>query len=322
MLNRPGSNSAYLMLFTAPLFWGGAFVAAKYVVPELHPLVAASLRFLISFLVLLPVLLIREKGKAFPAVRDWPLLMLLGLTGVFAYNAFFFYGIGSTAATDGALIVASSPIFTALLSVIFLGERFTGRQVLGFFLSILGVLTIVTKGNPAVLLTWDVNTGDLLFFGCALSWACYSVAGRKTMARVTPLASTTFAIGLGAVLLTVAALPHYSLPVITGLSTAAFWSLMFLGVFASGIAYAFWFTGVHRVGAGRAGVFVNFAPLWAAFWAVLLLGEKPALFHLIGAVLTFSGVYLVTRRLPVIVSKPSGSGARNTHVSHGSCKRV
>lgn len=178
MLNQPGFNSAYLMLFLAPLFWGGAFVAAKYVVPELHPLVAASLRFLISFLVLLPVLLIREKGKALPAVRDWPLLVLLGLTGVFAYNAFFFYGIGSTAATDGALIVASSPILTALLSAIFLGERFTGRQVLGFILSILGVLNIVTKGDPAVLLTWDVNTGDLLFFGCALSWACY-FGGRK-----------------------------------------------------------------------------------------------------------------------------------------------
>jgi|Deesub1362A_J573_1020465.scaffolds.fasta_scaffold00112_74 drug/metabolite transporter (DMT)-like permease len=309
----PRGNAAYLMLFLAPLLWGGAFVAAKYVVLELHPLAAASLRFLISFLVLFLVLLFWEGRAAFPRIRDLPLLAFLGLTGVFAYNALFFYGIGATAATDGALVVASSPVLTAALSALFLGERFGGRQLTGFLLSLLGMLTIITKGHPEVLLTWEIDKGGLLFLGCALSWACYSVAGKKAMTGFTPLAATTWATGLGAVFLTVAAVPYYVLPAVTGLSSMAFWSLMFLAVCASGIAFVFWFVGVDRVGAGRAGVFVNVAPLSAAVWAALILGEQLALFHLVGAILIFGGVYLVTRSSrhppPGYRARPRGSRA-------------
>lgn len=295
------ANLVYLMLLIAPLTWGGAFVAAKFVVAELHPMVAASLRFTISFLVLLPILLAWEGRKALPAVRDFPLLALLGLTGIFGYNALFFYGIGATAATDGALIVASAPIITAVLSALFLKEHFSVRQVTGFVFSVLGVMIIVTKGHPEVLVSREVNPADLLFLGCAFTWACYSVAGKRAMAKLSPLAATTFASGIGAVFLSAAAIPHLIPSAVTGLLPSAFWNLLFLAMVASGLSFVFWFVGVNRVGAGRAGVFVNIAPLSAAFWAALFLGERLAPFHVVGAVLVFGGVYLVTRRTPLFL---------------------
>lgn len=293
-MDQDKSRSAILLLFLTPVFWGGAFVAAKYVVPELHPVVAASIRFLLSFLFLLPVLMIWEGRRFMPALRDVPLLMFLGLTGIFAYNVLFFYGMQTSQAADGALVVASSPVFTAVVAAMWLRERFRPGQLGGFALCLLGVLTIVSKGSPSVLINRQYDPGDLLLLGCAVSFALYSVAGKLAMQRMSPLASTTWAIGFGAAFLTLLAIPFYRWEMVAGMSADALWAVLFLAFFASGIAYVFWFSGVNRVGAGRSSVFVNFVPFWAAVAGVILLGEQLALFHLVGAVLTVGGVYLVT----------------------------
>ncbi|MDP3044311.1 MAG: DMT family transporter [Eubacteriales bacterium] len=295
-MNQGKNHLAFLLLFLTPMFWGGAFVAAKYVVPELHPVVAASVRFLLSFLVLFPVLMIWEGPKSLPALRDVPLLMFLGLTGIFTYNVLFFYGLQTSQAADGALVVASSPVFTAIIAAIWLKERFCLGQMAGFALCILGVVTIIAKGSPQVLLNREYNPGDLLLVGCAISWALYSVAGKLVMQRMSPLASTTYAVGFGAVFLTVAAIPFGSWEMVVGMSVSAIWGLLFLALFASGVAYVFWFTGVKKVGAGRSSVFVNFVPFWAAIAGVVILSEQLALFHLVGAVLTVGGAYLVTTK--------------------------
>lgn len=110
-MNQGKSHLAFLLLFLTPMFWGGAFVAAKYVVPELHPVVAASVRFLLCFLFLFPVLMFWEGPKPLPALRDVPLLMFLGLTGIFTYNVLFFYGLQTSQAAGGALVVVQSGIY-------------------------------------------------------------------------------------------------------------------------------------------------------------------------------------------------------------------
>jgi drug/metabolite transporter (DMT)-like permease len=295
-LNQEKNHLAILLLFLTPVFWGGAFVAAKYVVPELHPVVAASVRFLLSFLFLFPVLMIWEGRKSLPALRDIPLLMFLGLTGVFTYNVLFFYGLQTSQAADGALVVASSPVFTAIVAAIWLRERFCLGQLAGFALCLAGLLTIIAKGSPSVLLNREYNPGDLLLLGCAVSWALYSVGGKLVMQRISPLASTTYAVGFGALFLTVAAVPFGSREMVMGMSVSVVWGLLFLALFASGVAYVFWFSGVNKVGAGRSSVFVNFVPFWAAVAGVAMLGEHLALFHLVGAALTVGGAYLVTTK--------------------------
>ncbi|MBO8127761.1 MAG: DMT family transporter [Peptococcaceae bacterium] len=286
----------YLMLFMAPVMWGGTFTAAKYVVMELHPLVGASLRFMISFLFLLPILLKREGVRSLPSRKDLPILAFLGLTGIFLYNIGFFYGMETAAATDGALVVASGPVVTAILSVLLLKEKFSFRQGIGFLLCFLGVTTIVAKGSWTVIATWAVNHGDLLLFGSAVSFAFYTVAGKKAMARVSPMASTTFATGFGALMLTLLALPYYSWNEITRVSMPAVMGLLYLAILGSGVAFLFWFFGVNRVGAGTGAVFINFVPVWSAITAMVFLDERLALYHLVGAALIISGVYLVTAK--------------------------
>jgi len=286
----------YLLLIAAPAMWGGAFVAAKYLVLELHPMAAAGVRFVISFLFLLPFFLRIEGRSGLPGWRDLPVLLLLGASGVFAYNALFFYGMQWAAATDGSLVVASSPVLTVVLSVLFLREGFARLQAAGLVLCLAGVAVIIAKGSPDTLFRWRVNHGDLLLLGCAASWAVYSVAGKVAMRRLSALASTTFSNGLGALMLAACALPVLRWDSLAALSPRGWASLLFLAVFASGIAFVFWLAGVRAVGAARSAVFVNLAPLSSALLGVLMLGERLALFHLAGAFLVLAGVYLVNRQ--------------------------
>ncbi|MGQ9497427.1 MAG: DMT family transporter [Desulfotomaculales bacterium] len=137
---------AYLALLLAQVFCGGAFVAAKIVVAQIDPQVAAAARFGLSFAVLMLFLVVFEKTPR-PALRDWLMLAALGFTGIFLYQEFFFHGMRFAAATDGALMVASNPVFTVLLAGWFLQERVGTAQVGGLLLSVAGMLIIITKGS-------------------------------------------------------------------------------------------------------------------------------------------------------------------------------
>lgn len=290
---------SYLMLVLATVAWGGAFVAAKLVVTELHPMVAAVARFWLAFLCLVPFMLWKEKGRAKVALQDWPYLIFLGFTGIFLYNILFFNGLRISAAMDGSLLVACGPVLTAILSVIFLKEKLIIRQALGFLVSLGGVVVIVTKGAPSALLAWDVNPGDIMLTVSVLSWSFYSVGGKVVMKRLSPVVSTTYAMGIGAAMLTLAALPQLAEQPFANATQTSVLSLGYLAVIASALGFVLWFEGIKRVGAGKASIFQNIVPLSGAVLSILLLGEQLQSFHPIGALLILGGVYMVTK--PVVV---------------------
>ena len=133
------------------MLWGGAFVAAKMLVEELSPLSAASIRFIMATMVLAPVLFYVEGKKSLVKFKELPLLIGAALTGIFLYNICFFQGIKLTSAINGSLLVASGPTVTALLASLIIKEPLKSNQILGLFISFLGVLIIITKGSLAVL---------------------------------------------------------------------------------------------------------------------------------------------------------------------------
>ncbi|MGQ9754752.1 MAG: DMT family transporter [Desulfotomaculales bacterium] len=135
-----------------------------------------------------------------------------------------------------------------------------------------------------------------MLLGCAAAWALYTVWGKKALDRFSPLALTTFASGFGTLFLLAAAFSDLGRSPLWSLNPAGIWSLVFLGVLASGVANVFWYAGVRGVGAGRAAVFTNMVPFWSAVTAAVFLGEQLRLFHLAGAVLILGGVYLATRK--------------------------
>lgn len=275
-------------------------MAAKVVVSELHSLVAASARFWLAFICLLPFMLWKEREGSKVSVRDLPILIFLGFTGVFLYNLLFFKGLQISDAMNGSLLVACGPVLTVVLSALVLKEKINLRQALGFAISLTGVVVIVTKGHPLSLLEWNVNPGDIMLTVSVLTWSLYSVGGKVIMKRLSPVVSTTYALGIGALMLTLASIGYVESVNISQVTYKTFLGLGYLAIIASALGFVLWFEGIKRVGAGRASIFQNIVPLSGAILAIFLLGEKLQPFHPLGGLLILGGVYLVNRQ---IVSK-------------------
>ena len=162
----------HLRLVIVALMWGGAFVAARFAVAEVPPLTAAFLRFALAAVLLFILLVIKEKPSVRFRNHDWPLLFLLGLTGIFACNALFFTGLKYTTAINGSLIVAINPVAIAIVAAIILREAVTVRQAAGIIISFSGVTLVITGGTLDTLHNLRFNNGDVIMLGVPLAWDC------------------------------------------------------------------------------------------------------------------------------------------------------
>lgn len=275
--------------------WGGSFVAAKIVVTQLPPTLAAAIRFTLAFALLLIILIAKEGRNAWVHPKDWLLFLGAAITGIAFYNIFFFTGMQYTSSVNGSLIVATGPVVTALLSAPLLKERIHSKHLLGLFLSLIGVGIIVSRGSWGVLKELAINPGDVFIAGAVLCWAFYTIIGKPIAPRWGSLLSTTYACGLGAVILWLGALPQINEFQWSGLEPQLILALFFLAFFASALAFVFWYEGVSHVGASRAAVFQNLVPMFSAIFANIILGEQFFFFHGLGGVLILFGVYLANR---------------------------
>lgn len=296
-------NRVYLKLWLTTFFWGGTFVAARFAVKEAPPFFAASCRFLIAALLLVPMAAwqARSAGTGFPlprSLRQFLGLFSLGLTGVFLYNAVFFTGLKLTTASNGALIVAINPLLTAVLSALWLREKVRPTQAVGLLLSLFGVTLVIARGSLDVILQHSFNRGDLIMLGAPLCWALYSILGKKVLARFTPLAATAYAAFFGAALLVPAAVVEHAvhggpLPQFSWMGWLAILQLALLGTV---IGFVWWYQGVQLIGTARAAVFVNLVPVFGTLLAALLLSERLVAAQIWGGCLVVLGVYWGSRQ--------------------------
>ena len=160
----------YGKLFLSALFWGGTFVAARIVAQDVGPYSASFLRFVTASIFLIALLVLKEgriprlqRHQVIPAV-------LLGMTGVFAYNVFFFLGMQTISASRASLIVATNPVLIALLSALFFRERLDAAKTVGILLCVTGATIVISRGDPLSLFAGGVGWGELYIFGSVLSW--------------------------------------------------------------------------------------------------------------------------------------------------------
>jgi drug/metabolite transporter (DMT)-like permease len=296
-LNMAQKNlKTYLSLVLCTTFWGGAFVAAKVVVQELSPALAASIRFILATIVLIPVLLWKEGKNALVNVKELPILAAAGFTGIFLYNLFFFKGLLLTSAINGSLLVAAGPTITAVLAWVLIKEPLRKNQVIGLAISFAGVLTIISKGSLAALQTLTFNTGDIYIFLGVISWSLYTIVGKIATKRRSSLLTTTYACGLGGLFLSFFALPDFKSGTIGHLRPVTVFSLLFLAVCATAIAFILWYDGINKIGANRVSTFQNIVPLSSALLSIVFLGEKLHLYHGFGALGILLGVYIANNK--------------------------
>jgi drug/metabolite transporter (DMT)-like permease len=203
----------HLRLALTALFWGGTFIAGRWLALEMPHFVAAAARYVVATAALFAYLRFREGELPRPAGRQWLGIVLLGATGIFAYNAFFFGALARVPAGRTALIIATNPAITALAAWLILRQKFAWWQWLGVTVAFAGVAIVVSRGDLGTLAGSAIGTGELLMFCGALAWVVYTLVGRSMMQRpnaLSPLATTTYASGFGLLLL--AAVAVFELP--------------------------------------------------------------------------------------------------------------
>lgn len=285
----------YTKLVLTAVFWGGTFVAARIVAQESGLFSAAFLRFAVASLFLLAYA-VRCRGKiVLPEPRHLFLLTMLGLTGVFAYNVFFFSGLKTIAAGRASLIIAANPVFIALFSAAFFKEKLGPIKTLGIAISVAGAATVVAKGNPMAIFRGNIGLGELYIVGCVASWVAYSLIGKVAMKDLSPLLAVTYACIIGAFGLFFPALGEGMAGSVAHYSIAAWMGIFYLGFLGSALGFVWYYEGIRAVGPSRAGVFINLVPLSSVILAYLILHETLDVSMLIGALLVILGVYLTNR---------------------------
>ena len=291
-----GLAGTYLKLLGSALLWGGTYTAGRIVVRHVAPFTASFFRFAIA-LVLLVAVTARSEG-GIPRLRRGQLLPVgvLGLTGIFLYNACFLNGIRLVEAGRASMIVATNPILIALFSAWWFKERLTPLRIGGILLSIAGAMVVVSRGHLATLWHGGFGPGEVLILGCVASWATYSLVGKAVMRSLAPLPSVMYSVLVGTAALAIPAIREGGLRACLGFTLADWAALLYLGIFGTVFGFVWFYEGIQRIGAIRAGLFINFVPLCAVVIATLVLGEALSGSLAAGAVLVTAGVCLTNRR--------------------------
>lgn len=285
----------YARLITVPAIWGGTFVAGKIVVASVTPLMGSFARYAIACVALLVAAFALEGGLPRLSGRQWLATFVLGLVGVFAYNLFFMGALTKLPASRAALIIALNPAITMALSAVLLKERLSLRRWAGVLLALLGVAIVVSRGDFASFATGGVGAGELYMFAAVISWALYTILGRKVLGGLSPLAATNYAALWGTLLLGAVAAPHFDTLHPTQFDWRMIVSLLYLGVLGTALAFVWYYMSVKKVGASSASIFNNLVPVFGVAISVAVLGEALLPSMLVGGAIAIAGVMMVSR---------------------------
>jgi len=289
------SNQPYLLLSLTSLFWAGNIVLGRYAAGHVPPMTLSCIRWTGAFVMLLPFAW-RHLRTDWPALRArLPLMVVLSATGFAINNALSYWALQYTQALNALLIQSSGPLFVALWSLLLFGVRLTFAQFAGIAISLAGVLTIILRGDPAALASIEFNKGDVMVAGAVLAFGLYSalMPRRPVTHQLSLIAFTTAG---GALLLLPFSVWEISSGVTLKFDTLTLVTVVYVVIFPSTLSYLFFNRGIALIGPNRAAPFFHLMPVFGSAMAILLLGEQPRLFHLVGYLLVLAGVIIASRR--------------------------
>jgi drug/metabolite transporter (DMT)-like permease len=311
----------YGKLLMTAFFWGGTFIAGRALAGHVAPFSAAFLRFAVATVCLL-LFLLKIEGRI-PGLRKNQVtpILILGMTGVFAYNFFFFKGLQFIEAGRAAVIIANNPIFIALLSAVLFKERLNRVQMAGILLSVAGAVYVVTRGHPLQLLSGGFGPGELLIFGCVASWVTFSLVGKTVLKTLPPLTAIFFAAVVGSLALFLPACSEGLLANLGRYRAVDWLSIFYLGFFGTVAGFVWYYDGIRQIGPTKAGLFINFVPVSAVVLAFFVLREPLTTSLLLGTLLVVTGVFLTNRRAPAAASRPHSPGRPDAALADSLKKR-
>ena len=289
---------AYIMLICASLFWAGNFMVGKYAfLTEIPPLSLVFYRWSLVWIILLPFTykeIIKYKDTIF---NNLPLLFFLGFTSVGLFNSFTYLSLIHTQVINSTLFNTAIPAVIILLCFLFKIEKTNKFQILGLIISVLGILSIITKLDIKIFLSLNFNKGDIIMIGGVITWGIYSTLLKKKKFTLPLLTLVHVICTFGLICVFPQFFYEFSQGQFIEFNTNLFYILIFLALFPSIGSYYCWAGAVSIIGANRAGIFLSLIPLFSTIMAIAFYKEQFQFFHLIGAILIVLGLFLSNKEI-------------------------
>jgi len=296
MLMRACFNLAIAAALVACLMWAGNFVIARGVHEWMPPFALAFWRWVAASAFLLPFgwsALRRE----WPVIRrNWAYLGAMGIIGVGSFNTLIYIAAQYTTTHQIAIIASTTPIFTLIIAGLFAIEPLSRMKAAGACMALGGALLVITRGDPAIILSQAWNRGDVIVLLAAIIWACWSLGLRFKPEGLSTRAFLATASTIGVLWLLPFYVWEWQVAGPTPFNAQIVGIVLYVGLAASVLAWFCWQYAVETIGAVNTSLIYYTTPLFSAGLAIVILGEGLMWYHLAGFALVFGGI-VVSRRL-------------------------
>ena len=285
----------YLEAGFAATVWGASFIATKVALADSSPIAIVWLRFAMGVLILGVAVAWRREFKM-PHSSEWGYFALLGFLGITFHQWLQSTGLLTAQATTTGWIIATTPIFMALLGLVILREHLIWYQIAGIILAAFGVLLVVTKGELSSLASGKFGTpGDFLILISTLNWAIFSALSRSGLKKHPSTLMMFYVMSFGWLFSSILFFAGSAIIEVTSIPWDGWIAIAFLGIFCSGIAYIFWYDALKVLPVAQTGAFLYLEPIITVIVASFVLREAILLATLIGGITILIGVWLVNR---------------------------
>ena len=288
---------AYFLLILTTLFWSGNFIVGKSAsLYEIPPFSLNFFRWLFAGLILLPFTfkeIINKKNYIFQNIGFFT---ILGITSITIFNSIVYYSLYYTQVISGVLMISTIPVWIIFISSILKIEKTNIFQIAGVFLSLTGVIFIITKADIDLIKNLDFNKGDLTMVIAMFAWALYSALLKKTKYEISQISLLQVVIITGLVFLIPIYIIEMKLGYLINLGTPFYLTLTYVVIFPGLASFFFWIKGIAMIGANRAGAFLHLMPIFGAIMAMIIFDEKFMFYHILGAIFIVAGITLSNKK--------------------------
>jgi drug/metabolite transporter (DMT)-like permease len=284
---------AYTKIAIAMAIVGSSVVAGKLITSSFPVFLASELRFMIATIILIPLLIKREKRIPPIKLKELFALFSQAFTGVFLFNICMLYGLRYTTAIEAGILTSTLPAVVGLLSFLFLKEKLAKQKILGILFSAAGILLINQGGSESggsmSLL------GNLLIFGAVVGEALFITIGKSVSNHVSPLTIATMMSMFGLILFfpfSIYEAKHFNF---SGVGIVDWLNILYFGMIVTVLAFILMYQGLSKVSASSAGVLTGVLPISSIILSSLILKEKIRVLHILGMILVFVALWFISK---------------------------
>ena len=289
---------AYILLILATLFWSGNFIVGKFATLfQIPPLSLNVYRWISVWLILMPFTY-KEIYNNLPIIKKhWFIISFMGVITISTFNSVVYFALNYTQVINAVLVLAAIPAATIVLSSLMNIEKTNIFQLIGLFLSITGIVVIISYGDIQKIISLNFNKGDLWMLVCVITWALYSTLLKKNKFELSQFSLIQLIVSAGLLFLIPQLFYEKSIGLEVNFNKAFFLILFYVVVFPAIAAYYCWQKGIEIIGPNRSSMFIQLMPLFSAVMAIIIFKEKFELYHFVGAAIIISSIYLSNKKV-------------------------